>query len=339
MVAGCRLHSLLFARRDMRLKVPKKKLNGLPAVRIADFRPLRHCGRLVGGLIGLLLLFALSTVKGQEASNNSKPKDSTSAPAALSSPGSPPIFELSERDLSDTVASFKSNDPKAAVGNFKAKMPAAVTDVKIREEILRKLPETVQKLKIEDAEMTERFRQLIAPVLELYGREKIYDIIIVRHRTPVMFSDTGVVLVVSTGMIARAESDDELLGFVAHEVAHEYFARYSIYSKHLLKLIAEGGNEAALKNKLAEALALIELQCDAFAALTVSSLNRQPLAFIAAMERIGRDFPNHAVGFHPPDRIRRQLIEQLVPKTNLSADAKLSPALEKLKQIISTSNR
>jgi len=166
--------------------------------------------------------------------------------------------------------------------------------------------------------------------LELYGQEKIYDIIIFRHATPIMFSDSGVVLVVSTGMIERAASD-ELLGYTAHEVAHEYFARYSIYSKYLLKMIVEGGNEAALKNKLAEALALIELQCDAFAALTLAYLNRQPLAFIEAMERIGRDFPNHGVGFYPPDAVRRQIVSHVALEKALSVKPEQSSNLQALK--------
>lgn len=151
-----------------------------------------------------------------------------------------------------------------------------------------------------------------------------------------MFSDSGVVLVVSTGMITRAETDDELLGYVSHEVAHEYFARYSIYSKYLLKLISEAGSEVALKNKLAETLVLIELQCDAFAALTLAHLNYQTIAFIAGMERIGRDFPSHAIGFHPPDSTRRKIVEAIVPVKHLQIKANSSDKLKELKRLIQT---
>lgn len=226
MVAGRRAsHTLLFARRVMRLKISKKRINESPAVRIADFRFAGHRGQLVRVLLGLLFLFVFSSVRAQQAGENSKPTDSPASSNASSksistaNANAPLKFELSERDLSDTAASFKSDDSKAAVGNFKAEMPAAVTDVKTRSEILRQLPETVQKLKIEDSEPAEKLRKVIAPVLQLYGREKIYDIVIFRHATPIMFSDSGVVLVVSTGMIERAASDDELLGYTAHEVA------------------------------------------------------------------------------------------------------------------------
>lgn len=101
-------------------------------------------------------------------------------------------------------------------------------------------------------------------------------------------------------------------------------------------MIVEGGNETALKNKLAQTLALIELQCDAFAALTLAYLNYTPLAFIEGFERIGRDFPSHRVGFHPLDVVRRKLVEQIIPKIISTANAKPSLALKELKRILSS---
>lgn len=247
-----------------------------------------------------------------------------------------PVFSvlLSETDIDNTIKTYRTNDPAQSVKAFQTKMPAAVTDLKTREGILRQLPATVQKLKIEDVEMTENLRRIIAPVLGLYGRDKVYDLIIFRHPTPIVLSDSGVVLVVSTGVIERARSDDEILGYIAHEVAHEIYAQYSIYSKYLLKMISEGGNETALKTKMAEILALIELQCDAFAALTLSSLNYNPLAFIESMERIGRDFPNHRLGFHPPDAIRRKLVEQISSPERLRRRTVISVSLQELKNLI-----
>lgn len=92
---------------------------------------------------------------------------------------------------------------------------------------------TVLKLKIENTEISTGLKKLFAPVLKLYGRDDVYEIIIFKQSTPIMFSDTGVVIVVSTGLIERAANDDEILGYVAHEVAHEYYAQYSIYSRYL----------------------------------------------------------------------------------------------------------
>ena len=241
---------------------------------------------------------------------------------------------ISEQDLSETVKFYKTANPTDSVKVLQSKMPPPLTDGNKRQEILQNLPALVRRLKIEDTEITENLRSFAAPVLQLYGREMSYDVIIFRHKTPVMFSDTGVALVVSTGMIERAESDDELLGYVAHEVGHEYFAAYSIFSKHLLKLVLEGGKEEVLHRKIGETLAVVELQCDSFAALSLARLDYNPLAFIAGMERIGRDFPNHAVGFHPPDVARRKLVEQIVPVRYLQTKTKSSHKLKKLKRLI-----
>lgn len=221
--------------------------------------------------------------------------------------------ELSEKDISDTARIYRTDNAGAKATLFQKQMPAPVNDPKIRAEIHNELPLLVKQLKIEDPLAVERFRQVILPVLALFSRDKTYDIIVIKHSTPIMFSDTGVVLVISTGMIERAASDDELIGYVAHEIGHEYYARYSIYSKHLLKLIAENGRETALGRKYLEALAIIELQCDGFAVIALNMLGYNSLSFIEGFEKTSRDFPGHSYGYHPPDEQRRKLVEQLIP--------------------------
>lgn len=244
--------------------------------------------------------------------------------------------QLSEPDIADTIKCYRSDNPSDQVKIFQSRMPAVITDKKLRDDVTRKLPAVVGKLKIEGAGITEKLREIVAPVLKLYGREKAYNIIIFRHETPIMLSDTGVFLVISTGMIARAESDDELLGYAAHEVAHEYFASYSSFSKHLLKLVVESGKEEALDRKLSQTLAIVELQCDAFAAATLAHLGYNPLSFIEGMEGIARDFPAHRVGFHPLDAVRRRTVEQVVQRRYLQSTPKTSDELKELKRLIQT---
>jgi hypothetical protein len=292
---------------------------------------LKKGGRIILALsIGLLLTYPASAQKV----NNSTISSNSTAKIAPNKAES--FIGLSDKDVEETIRTYRSVNASESLKNFLVKMPPAVTDSKIREEILRKLPAVIQQLKIEDDKAVQFFHNLIAPVLKLYGRENAYNIVIFRHSTPMMFSDTGVVIVISSGMIERAESDDELLGFVAHEVGHEYFAKYSIYSKYLLKLIDEGDGEIALKNKLSGMLALIELQCDSFAALTLANLNYQPLAFIEAMERTTRDFPNHGTGFHPPDAIRRSVVSKVAPERSLVVNVRQSLNLQKLKRLLNT---
>lgn len=243
--------------------------------------------------------------------------------------------ELSEKDISETAQIYRTDNADAKVALFQKQMPAPVTDPKIRTEINNELPLMVKQLAIKDPLVPEQFRRVILPVLALFSRDKTYDIIVFRHPTPILFSDTGVLLVISTGMIERASSDDELIGYVAHEIGHEYYARYSIYSRHLLKLIAENGRETALSRKYLEALAIIELQCDGFAVIALNMLGYNSLSFIEGFEKTSRDFPGHNYGAHPPDEQRRRLVEQIAPKSNLTIKPRTSDELMALKALIS----
>ena len=246
----------------------------------------------------------------------------------------PAQVTLTDSDIAETIKFYKRQTPSIFVKNFQTRMPLPVKDEKLRNEILQKLPAVVLTSKIEDEKIVQKFRKVAAPVLELYGRDKIYDVIIFRSSTPIMISDTGVVVVVSSGLIEQIESDDELLGYIAHEVAHEYFASYSIYSRHLLKLVNDSGREPFLAKKYAESLALIELQCDVFAALTLAYLNYNYLAFIQGFERTAQNFPEHRVGFHPADSIRRKLVEEISPKYAPVTRSKVTAELKELKKLL-----
>jgi predicted Zn-dependent protease len=133
-----------------------------------------------------------------------------------------------------------------------------------------------------------------------------------------MMSDSGVVLLVTTGMIESAASDDELLGFAAHEVAHEYFVFYSVESRHLLQTISANGNESDLKRKMSEMLSLIELHCDAFAALTLTALHYNAIDFIRGLERTDAKFGDIRKDNHPATAIRRRVVEALADSSSQS---------------------
>lgn len=326
--------SKIFAMARNTLSIPKEFL-------------LRHREKFfVNKFLSAIILITLGFISHFEAFGQETVRSITEKPVARksidtnsqSSNNTNISIAVSETDILETINTYRNKDATQAIKLFQSKMPPVLTDVQKRKEILDNLPKTVRDLRIEDTELTERFRNFIAPILTLYGRENVYDIVIFRHKTPVFFSDTGVVLVISTGMIERAESDDELLGYTAHEIGHEYYAKYSIYSRHLLKLISEGDREQTLEKKLSEVLAIIELQCDVFAALTVLYLDLQPLAFILGIEKIGRDYPLHSLGFHPSDAVRRRLIEQILPARYLYTNPQISNSLQNLKILLKINN-
>jgi hypothetical protein len=254
-------------------------------------------------------------------------------PFAQSSAGE---VRLSPQDISDVIASYHSVEPARSVERLRQEMPPPVTDEKFRASIMQHLPANLMRLQINNDDLKGHVRTVLGPVLSLYGRLHVYEIVLIRHPVPLLMSDSGVVLIITTGMIERAASDDELLGYVAHEIGHEFFATRSVPAKQLLHIASTNLNERAVTRKMAEVLALIELDCDAFAALTLAVLKRNPLAFIEGLERTGRDYPAYTGNNHPLDTSRRNVVSGVIPADALSPFPQQSEALKHLKTLLLT---
>jgi hypothetical protein len=118
---------------------------------------------------------------------------------------------LSEQDIAETIGFYRSTEPVKAVANFRLKMPPPVTDKAFRASIHQNLPAQLLKLRIADPRLVAGLRQVFDPVLSLYGRSDVYDLMVINHEVPFIMADSGVVVVVSTGLVKSAASDDELL--------------------------------------------------------------------------------------------------------------------------------
>ena len=119
-------------------------------------------------------------------------------------------------------------------------------------------------------------------------------------------------LVMTTGLLSELESDDELLGLVAHEVGHDYFSEYSKYTEHLFLYTKLRGREASLIRHFANVLAILELQCDAFAAITMGHLGYDPSAFTLAVIRMNKKFPVDPEAYHPKSFMRERVTSGVV---------------------------
>lgn len=234
---------------------------------------------------------------------------------------SPISAQVSESDLNQMIAYYKTH----TLGS----MPPPVTDPAFRKSIHDGLPQAITGRILKNQLLKNAVLDFLKPVVG----DRPYDLIIFDSPIPIAMSDSGVVLVFSTGMIQRAQSDDELLGYTAHELAHEYYAKYSVYSRYLLTLVRKEGNEPVLSEHLRKFLSLIELQCDAFAALKLNELGYDPIAFIDGLELSANDFPDVRSGNHPPLTQRRALVLAL---TNKSQRSRQDSAVNKIKQILST---
>jgi phosphoribosylaminoimidazole (AIR) synthetase len=91
---------------------------------------------------------------------------------------------------------------------------------------------------------------------------------------------SAVLLMLSTVLIRRAVSDDEILGHVAPELGYDLYWRRTAQARRALELYRTQGVGTPLGQKQAlEELARIEFECDAFSAVTLASLGRHPLFF------------------------------------------------------------
>jgi Peptidase family M48 len=240
---------------------------------------------------------------------------------------------LSNQDVLDTISAFKTDNPSKSVEQFKAKMPV-VSDQKTREIVLNDLPKKIVELQIKDEKLEENIRTILKPLLWLYGRENSYKLIIFNHNVPFAAIDSGSVILISTGFLSEIESDDELLGTIAHEIGHEYFTQYSVYTKYLLNLLKTNGKETALARKFGEILSIIELQCDAFSSLTLSHLGFDSTAFIDGIDRMAKKYKSEPNTFHPKEIVRRQVIGNVIPNSFIKKDRrKVSRAFKEIKDI------
>ena len=209
-----------------------------------------------------------------------------------------------EKDIVEIAGSFRTSDVGESVADFKKNFPRPITDKRVKDQAFRKINKEFGHLRIQNKRLETRLRSLFSPVLELYKREDIYKFFIVRHRTPFILIQSQYVLVITTGLLQEVQSDDELLGFVAHEVGHDYFMKYSLYAEPLYVKVKLTKSDTALHRNVANLLAIIELQCDAFSAITMAYLGYQPSAFTLAAQRMSEKFPVDPESYHPSTSMR-----------------------------------
>lgn len=208
--------------------------------------------------------------------------------------------------------------------------PAPAT---FRDAVAGNFPTSWSARRSNDSTVIRDLQSVLAPILKLYHQD--YTLYVIETRVPAILIDSGSILVISTGLLGRVRSDDELLGFVAHEIAHAFFSQRSVAAKELYAalLARQAQNSAGAKAAL-KALSRIELECDAVAARTLSVLRMNPSEFIASVERITNDFPQETshvtelgVNWHPSAQLRRRIIEALADANTLKQPPQISRLL------------
>ncbi|MBV9924478.1 MAG: M48 family metalloprotease [Acidobacteria bacterium] len=238
------------------------------------------------------------------------------APARAKDPTAP---LLTERDVDEVISRYRAPAAPEQVAawsswsrsTFRPPLP------EFRKAVVGLFPEAWRARRNSDPAAARELQALLRPVLSVYGVD--YELFVIETPKPSLFLDSDAVMVLTTGLISRARSDDELSGLIAHEVAHARFAQRTAAAKALLAgLTAEGKGQSDGAWQALRELSRIELECDAVAARTLLTLGQDPGEFVRGIRRIEQDFPDevarggeYGVDWHPPAEVRLRVVTAL----------------------------
>jgi hypothetical protein len=245
------------------------------------------------------------------------------------------LTTIPKDEVNKLISHYQQSSPSAFIQSWIRGIPApTVTNVAFRRQILANLPPQLLKLRVENKELEEAVAQVLGPVLALYNRARVYEIIIVQHPTPMVMSDSGVALIITTGMLERTSSDDLLLGIVAHEIGHEYYARRSHDLKQKYRMLSATPDSDMLLKDVLIKLSEVELDCDAFSAMTLAVIGRNPAPFANHLISIGKEYKEQLTPDHPSAELRARIITSIVPKSVLDVQPQVTKQLLVMKSLL-----
>lgn len=236
------------------------------------------------------------------------------------------------------IAEYRADDPAASVRVWQTQVTRTSGNPRFAE-FQRERLEEWQKTefaphRLDDPRVTALVFEIIKPALVLYRRQDCFKLLVVEHFVPVAMNDSGVLLMVTTGLVERATSDDEILGVVAHELDHDIHWRRTARARQTLELREHGAGTELMARQAREELAKIELECDAFSAVSLAAMGRNPAVFGRYLLASARDYPDLVAENMPPAEERARVIEHVVPAAALSTPPLQSEALKKLKALL-----
>lgn len=244
------------------------------------------------------------------------------------------------REASRVIDEYRTADPSAKVQVWQREITHPSGNPKFKEFQAQRLKEwestEFAPYRLGDPALVSQLREVLMPVLRLYGRQDCFQVIVIRHDVPVMMNDSAVLLMVSTGLVERAGGEDELLGFAAHELGHDLFWQRTAQANARLQLYRAGRGTKLLEQETVQELARIELECDAFSAITLASMGRSPVSYGRYLETIGHDFSAYLDPGLPSIALRTKVIEGVVPANACRVAPRSSEAFLKLKAMLKT---
>lgn len=236
------------------------------------------------------------------------------------------------------ITEYHSEDPAASVRVWQTQMTRTSGNPRFAEFQKERL-EDWQKTEfaphlLDDPQVTALVFEIIRPALTLYRRQDCFKLLVVEHPVPVAMNDSGVLLMVTTGLVERATSDDEVLGVVAHELGHDIHWRRTARARQTLELREHGAGTELMARQAREELVKIELECDAFSAITLAAMGRNPGVFGGYLLASAHDYPALVAENMPPAGERARVIERVVPAAALTTPPRQSKAFKSLKALL-----
>lgn len=149
-------------------------------------------------------------------------------------------------------------------------IPITVLDSESCRRAMKALPDSIRDHRISEGKLLRRVERIIKPVLQLHRRTEEIELFLYRDDIPKGMLWMGCVLILSDSL-ADLLYDAELMGIVAHELAHSYFVDELV---------------TAQRTKDDRAMRLVELKCDAVAMLSLKVLGSNPAHHFRGLQRI-----------------------------------------------------
>jgi hypothetical protein len=252
--------------------------------------------------------------------------------------------DAAETEARHVIADYHTDDPMKAVLRWQQRMPKPSRDPRFKEYQAQRLREwnatEFAPYRVRDPELASAVRAVFEPVLRLYDRQDCFEIIVIDHPVPVMMNDSGVLLMVSTGMLERARGDEEILGYVAHELGHDlHWDRTAAARETITRERARGSLDSPAAKRALGELGSIELECDAFSTVTLAALKMNPAPFGQYLKATARDFPVYLDPNMPPVSVRVRVIAEVTPIRVRGRSPHASEALKRLKTLLAKRGR
>jgi hypothetical protein len=242
---------------------------------------------------------------------------------------------IPKEDLNKIIAAYRAETPTSFVEGWMRKLPAPATrDASVHPELITSLPSELTKLRVDDKQLEETITQVLGPVLSQYDRGRSYRIVVIRHPTPSILFDSMATLVITTAMLDRVDSDDALLGAVGHEIAHELNAKRLRELRRQFQTVLTSSDSTMALNTVLIKLAELEFDCDAFAAMTLAAIGRNPAEFANLLQSIAKEFHDELALDHPSVEIRAKVITSIVPQESLQVKPQVTKQLIAMKSLL-----